>query len=231
MTAVLTAVAAVPYDPMQEVWDVMASIGRWVLGILAILVIMNVVYSIVNTINKGKKVEATLSTRFMEVQNQLADCMFRIRSIGSITNSEAAFLETIMHEAISGRYGEGQGANAFILAENYPELAGASVPFERIAEAINGSMADFRRQQSSLLSQLEQFEHWRTGTLLSRIVIGNRYPDRDLIARIGNNTYYGPEALEQMYRIVHTSESLQAYNEAILTPYDHNGYALDAGLD
>jgi hypothetical protein len=191
--------------------------------------VLYTVWLIVATINKGKKMEATLNARFLDVQNQLADCMFRICSIGSVTNCEANFLESIMHEAISGRYGDGQGVNSFILAENYPELTSASVPFERIAQVINESMTNFRRQQSSLLSHLEKFETWRTGTLLSRIVIGNRYPDRDLIARVGGQVHCGPAALEQMYRIVHTEESLQAYNTAILTPYDHN-LAFDDGL-
>jgi hypothetical protein len=215
---------------MQEMWDILGTIGFWCLVALVAIIALRIVWVIVRTINEGKKMEAALNARFLDVQNHLADSLFRIRSIGSVTNCEANFIESMMHEAISGRYGNEQGISTFILAENYPDGIVPSAPFERIAQVINGSMADYRRYQSSLLSQLEKFETWRTGTLLSRIIIGNRYPDNDLVARIGGQVFYGPTALEQMYRIVHTEESLQAYNTAVMIPYNHN-FVLDDGLD
>ena len=210
------------YELAQNPW----SLFGWLWGILGIGIPIAaatwVMLIYISLVNDGKKLQANLSAAYLDAQNHLSHSIMIISEILQVNKKESGTLESALIGAITSRYAGSAGRSSLysFLQENYPDLHSFNASFGRVDAAISSSRAAFTQMQSNLLTELKTFEQWRTGTFMARLLVSKKFPDSDLTARIGGTRYFGKEALEMMYQIIHTADTLTAYNKGLYAPPD-----------
>lgn len=172
--------------------------------------------------------EAALNAQYLDNQNELSSFVSTFYEQLGIADRKSDKLNTILVEAVKGRYeGEtsaqpGGGALFSAIAEAYPDLTALDT-YDKVAETISAGREAYKNKQSKLLDMLRSYDTWRKkGLIHSQIVKLVGVPTSGLQARIGNKVTTGPEALDQMYRIVLASKATEAYETGILEPLDAN---------
>lgn len=169
-----------------------------------------------NATNLGKKKEQTLNAQYLNNQNFLSDCILKVNGVANVAITNADKTNEILTNAMKGRYDgdtsaqPGSGALFSAISEAYPNLQDVNGQFEKVSNVLVGCRTDYRDQQTLLLSKLEEFDRWRKGSRIARSKAG-KFPDEDLIARVGSKKYTGEEALDKMYAIVLVDETVDAY--------------------
>jgi hypothetical protein len=202
-----------------------------IIAIVAVLtaVAIGIVFAVniagINQAGYGK--ESKLNAQFLSNQNALSDCVTKIRETANIAGAEADKFEAVMVEAIKGRY-DGRTANPgqmfSAITEQYPDLKPLSAAFERVHTTVVGCRSDYRGKQDKLLDMLSTYDSWRLSWFVN--TFGTDFPSQNLIARIGGDTSRkGQAALDQMYTIVVTKDTVDAYNSGTMTaeqPFPQN---------
>ena len=209
------------YELANDPWAVFNSLFIIILIGAPLALAAAMIHVYIKLVNEGKKLEAGLNTVFLEAQNYLSHSVILISEMLQINKRESETLERTLSDAISGRYRNSTGSRDALMSflqENYPDLHSFSASFNRIDSAVSSSRSAFTQIQNRLLSELKTFEQWRTGTFMSRMFVGKKFPDGDLIARAGGRRYIGKEALEKMYQIIQTEDGIEAYNRGTYEP-------------
>lgn len=175
----------------------------------------------ISVTNDGNKMESGLNSQYLDNQNYLSDCIVKIRETSNVTGAMADKFEAVMTEAIKGRY-DGREANPgqmfSAVVEQYPDLAPLQSSFKDVFTVVTGCRSDYRGKQTQLLDKLDKYTQWRTGSFTVRFFGDGEFPSNNLVARVGTNSWRGPDALDKMYTIVQVQDSVDAYNTGVLTP-------------
>lgn len=207
-------------DPKKKGYIIGGIVGVGVVIILITLAIVNWGFGN-NATNLGKQKQATLNAQYLNNQNFLSDCIVKVNGVANVAITNADKTNEILTEAMKGRYDDnssaqpGNGQMFSAIVEAYPNLTNVNGSFDRVATTLVGCRTDYRDQQTLLLSKLQEFDRWRTGSRIARSKAG-KFPDDDLIARIGKTKYTGQEALDKMYEIVVTDDTVDAYTEGTI---------------
>lgn len=185
-----------------------------VIGLIAFLVNNSVT-------NTGNTKEAGLNAQYLNNQNELSACVTTIRETANIAGAQADKFEEVMVEVIKGRY-EGREASPgtmfSAIVEQYPDLTSLSSAYERVHNVVVGCRSDYKKIQAKLLDQLQKYDAWRTGSFTVR-TFGGEFPSDNLVAQIGTDrSRKGQVALDQMYTIVVTKDTVDAYKTGELVP-------------
>jgi hypothetical protein len=177
-------------------------------------------------VNTGNTKEVALNAQYQDNQNYLSDCIVRIRESAGIAKGQRDALDTIITDAVQGRYDAGstaqvgKGAMFSAITEAYPDLSALSGTFDKVLIVVNGCRTDYRGKQTQLLSMLKDFDTWRIGSWTVRTFGGSDFPDDNLQAQIGGDITTGKAALIQMKTIVLVKDATGAYKTGTLTPED-----------
>lgn len=80
---------------------------------------------------------------------------------------------------------------------------------------------DFAQQQASLQKSVEKYNLWRsTGSFLHPIFAGWMFPSDNLVARVGDKSYRGQEALDKMSKVIVGSETTEIFDSGEDKPLD-----------
>lgn len=191
------------------------------LGVIAVVTAF-VLFLVNNSVtNTGNVKEAGLNAQYLDNQNELSACTTKIRETANIAGAQADKFEEVMVEVIKGRYEgrEGNPGTMFsAIVEQYPDLASLSSAYERVHNVVVGCRSDYKNIQTKLLDMLQKYDSWRTGSFTVR-TFGGEYPSNNLVAQIGTDrTRKGQVALDQMYTIVVTKDTVDAYKTGELVP-------------
>lgn len=183
-----------------------------------------------NAVNLGKQKEATLNAQYLNNQNFLSDCIVKVNGVANVAITNADKTNEILTNAMKGRYDGNssaqpdQGALFSAISEAYPNLTDVNGQFEKVSNVLVGCRTDYRDQQTLLLSKLQEFDKWRTGSRIARSKASN-FPDDSLVARVGKTTYTGQDALDKMYEIVVTDDTVDAYTKGTIPSNGANPFS------
>lgn len=179
--------------------------------------------------NEGIQRERQLSAQYLDNQNYLSAFISGFYEQVSVAQAQSNTLNTILTEAVKGRYDNEQGGftvnSAFFAAvrEAYPE-AGPQQLLEnwgRIQDYITSQREGYRNIQSKLLDQLQNYDVWReTGLFKHLFVNWIGFPSNSLEARIGRKVARGEAARDQMYLIVLTKQAKEAFESGEMDPLE-----------
>ena len=217
-----------PTNPFTKLWRDRKGlvIGAAALGFVLLFVIIFVMVN-VSVTNAGNKKEAGLNAQYENNQNYLSDCIVRIRETAGVAEAQADAFDSIIANAIAGRdYAGGGGINPDALfsaiVEQYPDLSGLQPTFTGVLNTVNDCRTNFRDQQAKLLSQIEEYNKWRTGSLTVR-VFGDEFPSNNLVVHLREETLTGDAALEHMTQVVVVLDASEAFDTGELEPIDPFG--------
>lgn len=206
------------------------STGKIVAIVVTIVVIVLAaifIPQIIGINQDGYGKEQKLNAQYLSNQNSLSTCTTQIRETANIAGAEADKFEAVMVEAVKGRYdkvGPNTGAMFSAISEQYPDLAPLSSAFERVHTVVIECRGNYKKDQDKLLDMLSTYDSWRLGWVVS--TFGGNFPSDHLIARIGgDSSRRGQDALDQMYTIVTTKDTVEAYKSGTMTaetPFPQN---------
>lgn len=192
------------------------------LGVAVLFVVIGLGY--VNSIrNSGIEYETRLSAQYLDNQNNLSAYIAGFYEQLGVADRKSDKLDQILADAVKGRYedagGFGKGGGFFnAIAEAYPDLAGLDV-YDRIVDYVSAGRESYKATQSKLLDMLRGYDVWRQqGIFRSMVVSLLGVPSDRLIARVGNSTWQGDDALEKMYQIVLVTDARAAYETSTMKP-------------
>jgi hypothetical protein len=207
---------------------------RWVQVVIGLFVVFCLfigwTYSRFNGIrHKGVEYETQLSAQYSDAQNELGSYISTFYEQFNIASAKADKLNTVLADAIKGRYdktgltpaapGQTQG-NQLISAmvEAYPDLSGLN-SFDRILDTISAGRTAYKNKQTALLDRLRSYDNWRNQDIIGSWLINIAgFPSHSLRAQVGQQFVTGTAAEDQMYVIVLPSDANQAYTSGTLEP-------------
>jgi hypothetical protein len=209
-------------------WIIGGLVGFGVLVIAIVAIVVN--WGVGNNAtNLGKQKQQELNAQYLNNQNFLSDCILKVNGVANVAITNADKTNEILTNAMKGRYDgdtsaqPGSGALFSAISEAYPNLQDVNGQFEKVSTVLVGCRTDYRDQQTLLLSKLENFDKWRKGSRIARSKAG-KFPDEDLIARVGKKKYTGEEALDKMYEIVLVEDTIDAYETGTIPPGSANPF-------
>lgn len=183
-----------------------------------------------STWTEGVRYETRLSAQYLDNQNYLSTYISGFYEQTGIAEAQTTALNTVLSDAVKGRYestsagGGGYTVNSPFfnaIVEAYPENSTQELirNWGKIQDYISSGRESYRNQQSKLLDQLRTYDTWRNSGVAKRFIISIiGMPSENLKARVGENLWEGDAALDKMYQIVLTSNTLDAYNDGVLEP-------------
>ena len=181
-------------------------------------------YGTVNSMrNEGIRMETSLNAQYLDNQNELSSFKSSFYEQVGVANLKSDKLDQILEDAVKGRY-EGKmqpgtgGAMFSAITEAYPDLKGQLDLYDRIVDFVKAGRESYKQKQSKLIGQLQAYDYWRQEGLIKSFFLGKFFPSDALKARIGSNVKSGQAALDQMYIIVLTSDTKQAFETGVDEP-------------
>ena len=200
---------------------------KWLLiPLVAILVIVVVVFSTFNGIQKeGVDKETALNAQYLDNQNELGSFISTFYEQLGIADRKSDKLNAILTEAVKGRYeGEtsaqpGQGQLFSAITEAYPDLTQNLSVYDKVLDTVSSGRAAYKNKQTKLLDMLRSYDRWRNRGILHKMLVNTAgYPSDGLEARIGTKVVKGDAARDQMYLIVLPSDAAEAYTTGTMEP-------------
>ncbi len=197
-------------------------------GLLAVLLAAGAVlfFYVDGVRNEGIAREKQLNAQYSDNQNELSNLISNFHEQIGIANLKSEKFDQILSDAVKGRYegengkmGYGQGTPFFsAIMEAYPDLKGLDI-YDRVGSLVASLREAYKNKQTKLLDQLRGYDVWREkGLVRSRVVGWLGFPSQGLEARIGTKVLRGTEAREQMYLIVLTKSTREAYETGTMDP-------------
>ena len=201
---------------MKTLIIVGAILGALIAGVVGI-------YGYANSLQQtGVAYETELNAQYLDNQNELSTYISKFYETVGVANLKSDKMDQILTDAVKGRYEGhtsaqvGQGQLFSAIKEAYPNLD-MSI-YDRILDQINSGRDAYKQKQSKLLDMLRSYDKWRESGIIQSMLLGKYFPSEHLEARIGTTVKHGAEARDQMYLIVLTQSTTDAYNSGHLDP-------------
>jgi len=198
------------------------------ISVVAVLVFSGVsCYGYVNsTRNDGIAMEQQMAKEYEDNQNFLSSYVSSIYEQLGLANRKSAVLDTILTNAVKGRYGDNgfkpNGAMFSAIAEAYPDLTKNLDIFDKIADHVSAGREEFRGRQSKLLDETRAYRTWLQQGIFQHMVISYiGFPTDNLQARVGGKIVAeGSPALNKIEDIVITNSTDSAFTSGRMNPLD-----------
>jgi hypothetical protein len=196
-------------------------------GLFAALIVGGFsLYGYVNSqYNAGKNLEIGLNTQYLDNQNELSTYISSFYEQVGVANLKSDKMDKILTDAVKGRYDGkdskaqvGQGQLFSAIVEAYPDLQNNLNIYDKIVDFIRAGREAYKQKQTKLLGMLQAYDSWRTDDIIRSWFVGKYFPSSALEARIGTNVKRGEEARNQMWLIVTTQSTSDAYNTGHMDP-------------
>ena len=176
-------------------------------------------YGYVNGIrSEGITQETALSAQYESNQNELSTYVTSFYEQLGLANRKSAVLDTILRNAVQGRYGDDgfkpNGAMFSAITEAYPDMTQNLKVFDDIAAHVRAGRETFKGKQNQLIDRSRVYKTWLNDGLIRQYVVKNvlGFPSNVLQARIGGKVVAsGPDAFEQIQSIVMTASTAEAF--------------------
>lgn len=183
-------------------------------------------YSFLNTLrNQSVDYENQLNKQYLANQAYLSAFVAGFYEQMGVAGMKSDKMDKILMDAVKGRY-EQQGGfknpeGAFFSAikEAYPDVSGLNI-YDKIIDYVSSKREGYRADQEKLLDMLRSYDSWRQKGIVQSFMVKSilGIPSERLEARIGDNVTRGAAARDQMFRIVLTEGTAEAYQTGKMKP-------------
>lgn len=175
-----------------------------------------------STRSTGIQIEQQIVAQYKVEQAQLSGDLTKIREILQVANLKTAKLDTVLTNALQGRYGDtgfGSGSPTFAaIQEAYPTID--LTQYDRVQSAIEAARDEQKNLQAKRADMVRSYNVWRMDGIVRSMVVGNFFPSSALTIDIGGQTYTKGEALARLERTITTAESDQTFRTGTMAPMD-----------
>ena len=197
-------------------------IGGAVVGLI-LIVILSFVGCASSAKSAGVRMETSLNAQYLDNQNELSTYTSTFYETIGVANLKSDKMDKILTDAVKGRYEghtsaqPGQGQLFSAINEAYPNLD--LKVYDKIVDFIKSGRETYKQKQSKLLDMLRAYDTWRNeGLIRPSLIRMLGFPSQNLEARIGTTVKRGEEARNQMYLIVLTDSTVDAYQTGRQNP-------------
>lgn len=203
---------------------------KWalVIGLVLLVIVGGIgyyIYTVVDGVQReGVALETELSKQYQVNQNELSAYVSGFYEQLGIADRKSDKMDKIIEDAVKGRYDgktsaqPGQGTLFSAIVEAYPDLGGLAI-YDKIVDYIQVKREAYKNAQNKLLQQLSDYSKWRNSGILRKYLIRMvGHPSDALRAQVGTSYVTGQAALDKMYIIVLTSDTIKAYETGIQDP-------------
>ncbi len=171
---------------------------------------------------EGVAMETQLNSQYLDNQNELSSYVSKFYETIGVANLKSDKMDQILTDAVKGRYEgktsaqPGQGQLFSAISEAYPQID--LTIYDKIVELISQGREAYKQKQTKLLGMLAKYDNWcKRQDIPHKWMVGG-YPTSALEARIGTSVKRGVDARDQMYLIVTTKGTQDAYNTGTQDP-------------
>jgi hypothetical protein len=196
-----------------------------IIGALAIVATISLVSWLTTIRQTAINTETQLNAQYLDNQNYLSSYISGFYEQFDVLQIQSDKLNSILQDAVAGRYDKGgfsaDGALFSAVVEAYPEASAATLlsNWGKAQDYIASQREGYRNKQTKLLDLLRAYDSYRWEKWYREFALWvMRFPSKKLEARIGSEVTRGDEAREQMYRIVVTSDVIEAYKSGEMEP-------------
>lgn len=198
------------------------------LGVVGLIAFIWIFASFNGVQKEMVKREQDLSAQYQDNQNEYSSMIASVKEAMGIADVNAKAVNDLIGDAVKGRYDKDSSATAVdsaqlfsAVVEAYPEANSTSIPFQKAQDALLAARTAYKNKQTLLLGKLASYEEWKnSGFVHSKMASMVGAPSDNLVARLGNGTSRGQDALDKMYQIVLVKEALDAYESGVDTPME-----------
>lgn len=168
--------------------------------------------------------ESALTAQYANNQNELSAYVSTVKESMGVANVSAESVNTIISNAIQGRYSDENGGVVngeahFVVnavAEAYPDVNLTVVNYQNVQVAISSGREAFKNQQAKLLDMIREYDTWRqSGIIHSVIVSWVGAPTDGLKAKVGGEVLTGQAALDKMQSLVLSDDAIKSFETGV----------------
>lgn len=181
-----------------------------------------------STKHTGVVLEQGLSAMYQDDQLELDTGVKQIKESVGIANIKLANIDKVLKDAMSGQLAATidpkTGKSPFMLAlQTALPNVDASI-YDRIVDKEMAFRENFKQRQIIFRDKIRDFQTWQNDGLFAPMFIRFMgFPDQNLEARIGNQTWHGQEALDHMKILVTSSDTDSSFQTGDEAPLDLPG--------
>jgi len=171
---------------------------------------------------QGVTFETQLNSQYLDNQNELSTYISKFYETIGVANLKSDKMDQILLDAVKGRYDgktaaqPGQGQLFSAISEAYPQID--LTIYDKIVELINQGREAYKQKQTKLLGMLANYDNWCKRKDIPHVWMVGGFPSNALEARIGTSVKRGADAREQMFLIVTTKGTQEAYTTGTMDP-------------
>lgn len=197
---------------------------------ITLIIALIIGYSTINGARGGAiQRENRIVAQYQDNQNELARYILSFNETLGIADRQSATLNTILSDAIQGRYDgnmePGTGGSMFsAIAEAYPDLTATTETYAKVQDLVISGREAFKNQQSKLIDIINEYKTWTTSDIFRSFVLDTFVgtPTDLMVIEDGGQTYRGQDALDRASRVIITPEVEVIYDtgtqEPLITP-------------
>jgi hypothetical protein len=199
-----------------------------IVGVIAVvlLIIGGSIYGNINGLrNQAIQKEAALVAQYSDNQNELSTYIVQFKESLGIADKGSDKLETILVEAVKGRYDgnmePGDSGSLFsAITEAYPDLTATTESYAKVQDLVVSGRNAYKNKQSKLLDMIRDYNTWRESGLVQSMVIKDiiKAPTDSLKVTVGANTFRGMDALDKISQIVLVQDAIDSYDTGVIEP-------------
>lgn len=196
-------------------------------GIIAVLVIGGSLFSYNESTRKAMvSHEKRLNGSYQNAQVELDTYVATIKESMGVAKTSSSEVKDLVEGMMLGRYGdpknpENTPALMQAITEAGIDLNAVTGGYKTVQDAVISGRAKYANVQKGLRSDITLYETWRDESTIRSMFISGK-AGKGLEARIGDSVVKGPDALDQMKRLIMSGETKDAYHTGEMAPLDLN---------
>jgi hypothetical protein len=194
----------------------------------SVALVLILIFSIIGKINSVQKDaiqrETTLSAQYDANRIKLSQIKTTFYSSLDVANLKTDKMDKIIEDAVKGRYDGntsaqvGTGTLFSAITEAYPDLGQNMQLYDDIVHFLMSERKEYAEYQTKLRDMIREYDTWRKSGIVHRWFVGLAGAPTDALEAQANGvTLTGEPALQQMKRLVISSDAQQSYDTGVDT--------------
>lgn len=191
-------------------------------GVVVLVLLIIYIVHRVNISSEGASRESDLSTQYNKGAITLSQCVQTVNKMANVASANADAFDKVIKDAVAGNgafhtnASKSVGGLVPILVQSYPDLAGQTELYNKVANQIVQCEGDFRSAQTFVQDNVRTFNSWRNNGWNQMFGSGN-FPDENLYVDIpgAGPRLHGQDALDKIEQPIVDTVTSKSYGTGI----------------
>jgi hypothetical protein len=186
------------------------------IALAAVVVLLVGAFGYVGSVKReGIRQETQLAAQYTANQNALSTYVKTVKEQAGIVRVQSAQLDTVLRDAVQGRYGTGgfqsNGQLISAMREAYPDLSQLAKAQDRLFDAISAGRTEFKNKQDELAQRVAVYDAWTNDGVIRPFFVKMYFPSNVLRVRKGDGFVTGEAALQMIRTQVLDDRTLHSF--------------------